>query len=86
MAEVITHGTGGDTYIPYNERTGGESVVYFTRDLSEEGLRKIYERVNSNITGKVAIKLHTGEKMVLTLFLVLGLKALSKMICLMQLS
>lgn len=62
MAEVITHGTGGDTYIPYNERTGGESVVYFTRDLSAEGLRKIYERVNSNITGKVAIKLHTGEK------------------------
>ena len=62
MAEVITHGTGGDTYIPYNKRTGGESVVYFTRDLSAEGLRKIYERVNSNITGKVAIKLHTGEK------------------------
>lgn len=62
MAEVITHGSGGDTYIPYNERTGGESVVYFTRDLSAEGLRKIYERVNSNIAGKVAIKLHTGEK------------------------
>ena len=55
-------GTGGDHYIPYEERSGGESIVYFTRDLSPEGLRKIYERVNENIKGKVGIKLHTGEK------------------------
>ena len=55
-------GTGGEQYIPYSERTGEESVVYFTRDLSAEGLKKIYERVNNNMTGKVAIKLHTGEK------------------------
>ncbi len=26
-------GTGGDHYIPYAERSGGESVVFFTRDL-----------------------------------------------------
>ena len=62
MAEVIEPGTGGNQYIPYDQRTGNESVVYFTRDLSAEGLRKIYKRANSNITGKVAIKLHTGEK------------------------
>lgn len=37
-------------------------VVFFTRDLSPEGLKKVYERVNANITGKIAIKLHTGEK------------------------
>ena len=54
-------GTGGDQYIPCEERTGGESAVYFTRDLSAEGLRKIYERVNGKITGKTAVKLHTGE-------------------------
>ena len=49
-------------YVPYEERTGNESIVYFTRDLSPEGIQKAYEKVNANITGKVAIKLHTGEK------------------------
>ena len=55
-------GAGGDRYVPYAERTGNESIVYFTRDLSAEGLKKIYNKVNANISGKVAIKLHTGEK------------------------
>ena len=54
-------GAGGDQYIPYEERTGGESVVYFTRDLSAEGLRKIAGYVSGNMVGKVAVKLHTGE-------------------------
>ena len=36
----------GDKYIPFDERTGEESVVYFTRDLSSEGLKKVYEKVN----------------------------------------
>ena len=35
--------------------------VYFTRDLSPEGVQKIYGRINQGITGKVGIKLHTGE-------------------------
>jgi len=38
------------------------SKVYFTRDLSAGGLKKVYEKVNENIKGKVAVKLHTGEK------------------------
>lgn len=54
-------GTGGDHYIPYDERTGDVSAVYFTRDLSAEGLQKIYRRIGANMTGKVGIKLHTGE-------------------------
>ena len=62
VAQKILPGTGGEHYIPYEERTGEESVVYFTRDLSPEGLRKIYERVNEKIEGKIGIKLHTGEK------------------------
>ena len=53
--------TDGSRYIPYNERSGNESIVYFTRDLSSNGLRKLYSRINQNITGKVAVKLHTGE-------------------------
>ena len=51
----------GDIYIPFEKREGPESVVYFTRDLSSEGLEKIYKRVKENIDGKIAIKLHTGE-------------------------
>ena len=56
-----TPGTGGNRYIPYEERTGGESIVYFTRDLSAAGLRKVFAKVAGPITGKVGIKLHTGE-------------------------
>lgn len=48
-------------YVPYDKRTGEESVVYFTRDLSPEGLITIYNRVSANLTGKIAVKLHTGE-------------------------
>lgn len=55
-------GTQGDRYVPYDERSGKESLVYFTRDLSPEGLEKIYRRVSTGLTGKVGIKLHTGEK------------------------
>ena len=54
-------GTNGNHYIPYEERSGSESVVYFTRELSPEGLRRIYARVGGNMTGKVGVKLHTGE-------------------------
>ncbi len=57
-----TPGAGGDHYIPYEEREKGpESTVYFTRDLSVEGLKKIFERVKGRLTGKIGIKLHTGE-------------------------
>ena len=55
-------GSNGNIYIPYEERTGGESVVYFTRDLSAAGLRKAFAAVAGSITGKVGVKLHTGEK------------------------
>lgn len=55
-------GTDGNKYVPYDQRTGDEAVVYFTRDLSAEGLIKAYEQVNGKITGKVGVKLHTGER------------------------
>ena len=55
-------GKDGDKYVPMSERTGDVSVVYFTRDLSAEGLRKAAAKVLGPITGKQAIKLHTGEK------------------------
>ncbi len=58
----VKPGLGGDLYIPYDARTGGESIVYFTRDLSAEGLRRIFQRVKQPLTGRTAIKLHTGEQ------------------------
>ncbi len=55
-------GTGGDHYVPYEERSGEESVVFFTRELSAQGLVRIYERIRQALEGRIAIKLHTGEK------------------------
>ena len=54
-------GKDGNKYVPYEQRTGESSVVFFTRDLSEEGLKKIYDRVAGVLEGRVAVKLHTGE-------------------------
>ncbi len=52
----------GSKYVPFEDRDSNESIVYFTKDLSPNGLKRIYEKVNENIDGKIAIKLHTGEK------------------------
>jgi uncharacterized Fe-S center protein len=38
-----------------------KSPVFFTKDISAEGLLNIYSKINGGVTGKVAIKLHTGE-------------------------
>lgn len=54
-------GKDGNLYVPYDHRSGKESVVFFTRDLSPEGLKKIYDRVSANLTGRICVKLHTGE-------------------------
>lgn len=35
--------------------SGEESVVYFTRDLSPEGLQKLYERVNGKMTNTTSL-------------------------------
>ena len=39
----------------------GKSPVFFTNDISAAGLLKVYAKINQEITGKVAIKVHTGE-------------------------
>ena len=46
---------------PKQEASANKPVVYFTRDISPEGLVKIYDKISKNIDGKVAIKFHTGE-------------------------
>ena len=61
MAKPIP-GKDGEKYIPYEERSSNESIVYFTRDLSATGLKKAYDKIKEHIGGRVAVKLHTGEK------------------------
>ena len=62
MEQKPVAGVDGNKYVPYDERTGDEAVVYFTRNLSAEGLIMAYEQVNKMIEGRVAVKLHTGEQ------------------------
>ena len=52
----------GNIYVPFEDRKGNESIVYFTREISPVGIKKAFEKVSQHITGKVAVKLHTGEK------------------------
>ena len=39
-----------------------KSKVYFTKEISSEALIKIYEAVGKKLDGKVAVKMHSGEK------------------------
>ncbi len=38
-----------------------KSKVYFTKDISSDGLMKIYAALNCKLKGKVAVKISTGE-------------------------
>jgi uncharacterized protein len=38
-----------------------KSQVFFTEDISVNGLLKIYSKINQSVTGRIGIKLHTGE-------------------------
>lgn len=39
----------------------GKSKVYFTQGIGPEGLKKMYALIRPSLSGKTAIKLHTGE-------------------------
>jgi uncharacterized Fe-S center protein len=38
-----------------------KAAVYFTKDISVKGLLKIYSKISEGMTGKIGIKLHSGE-------------------------
>lgn len=38
-----------------------KAKVYFTKEVNKEALIKIYEALNKDLKGKVAVKLHSGE-------------------------
>lgn len=42
-------------------RAAERPKVFFTKALSAESLLRLYGMVNQNITGNIAVKLHTGE-------------------------
>ena len=53
----IQQNTAEAERIPHNEK----AKVYFTKHIDAEHLIQIYQKINANIVGKVAIKVHTGE-------------------------
>lgn len=39
-----------------------KSTVYFIKDITPENVVKVYEKLGKELTGKVAVKVHSGEK------------------------
>lgn len=39
-----------------------KSKVYFTKEITPESVVKMYDILGRKLTGKVAVKLHSGEK------------------------
>ena len=54
-------GSGNARTKAADSASDGASVVYFTREISPEGLVKIYEALGREATGRVAVKISTGE-------------------------
>jgi len=57
----------GDVAVCDSNRIAGtttsqsKSQVFFSRDISVDGLLNIYSKINGEMTGKIGIKLHSGE-------------------------
>ena len=56
-AALVASGIG----LHYATASNNVPVVYFTRDISPEGLTKAYHALNWKPTGKVGVKMSTGE-------------------------
>lgn len=52
----------GSTQVTSDNTVGSKAKVYFTKTIDADHLIKLYDLINEGIYGKVAIKLHTGEK------------------------
>ena len=50
---------GGEN-LPHKTDDKNAPVVYFTRDVSSDGLLKVYDALNQKLTGKVGIKVSFG--------------------------
>ncbi len=39
-----------------------KSKVYFTKEITPDAIVKIYEKLGVKLPGKVAVKLHSGDR------------------------
>ena len=58
-AGVALYNFGGESVTA--QPAAEKSKVYFTKKIDAEHLIQLYQKINSEIGGKVAIKLHSGE-------------------------
>lgn len=64
-AGLMTHAAGaaaGPGVAQASAAGKAPAKVYFSRHIDAEHLIELYKRVSADITGRVAIKLHTGER------------------------
>ena len=62
--DVNQHKTALERYVEIgleNTEQAGGSRVYFTPDISSQGVLAVYRALGVPVSGKVAIKLHMGE-------------------------
>ena len=59
--QIVTAPETVDIQRPVTNTEGPASTVYFTKDISPEGLVKIYEALGVEPKGRVAVKISTGE-------------------------
>ena len=52
----------GSTDVTGQTAAGSRAKVYFTKHIDAPHLIQLYDKINEGIYGKVAVKLHTGEK------------------------
>ena len=48
-------------FCSFAQQSQDSSIVYFTRDISPEGVMKIFQYVKDSVHGNVGIKVHFGE-------------------------
>lgn len=86
LSQLVAHAEGAPTRVTWDgsraaaQYDPSKPTVYFTKDLSPDGVKKIYEKINQGITGKVGVKLHTGEPHGPNLLPIEYIKNLQKMI------
>lgn len=61
LAGAAAGGALGETAVK-NTQKMERAKVYFSKVIDAEHLNKLYDLIKGEITGKVAIKLHTGER------------------------
>lgn len=61
QSSSISSSSSSSSSSTVQEITDGTSAVYFTSDISAEGMMAVYNALGWSPTGKVAVKLSTGE-------------------------